>query len=391
MPNQITVNGPQIETYAQIINDLQNGTSSAPGFYQIYGPTINLASNSPDGQMINIFALTKQDMLNFGVAIYNSFDPDQAIGVALDNLSQLCGISRKAGVYTQVVIQVVVSQNLNLSGLDTSNPFTVQDGNGNQYQLILSASLTTGSNSLNFQATSIGFIQVLANTITTPVTIVAGVTSVNNGSTPYQIGSNQETDANFRLRRQASTSFPSQGALNGILAGLLNSPGISYASVYENMTGSTVNGIPAHGMWAVVNGGTAAQIAQVIYNRRNLGVPMKGSQSYAITQADGSSVTMYWDNAVAQPLYLRATVDSINSNAINLTAIQNALVTNWLFGIYQAADITTLDEMIRAINPNALCTNLGVSADGSTWVNLLSPSSQQNQFYLIAANISLSS
>ena len=392
MAPSITAAGPIIDTYAQIVSDLLNGTTTVPGFYQIYGPSINVASNSPDGQMINIFALAKQDMENFDVAIYDSFDPDQAIGVSLDSIAQIAGLSRKSGTYTQVAVNVTVSATLTLSGLDTSTPFTISDGSGNQYNLIVSTTFYSGTTaSANFQAVSIGFIQCLPSTLTTMITIVSGVTSVTNPSSPYQVGSNQETDANFRLRRQASTAFPAQGPLQAMYAGLNQVSGIAGCAVYENSTGSTVNGIPAHGIWVVVNGGTAAQVALAIYNYRNLGCPMKGSQSSVVTQIDGSTVTMYWDNVVLQPLYIKAQVDSINSSSVSLTAIQEALVTNWQFNIYQAADISTLNQQIRAINPNALCSNLGVSADGTTWVNLLSPSSQQNQFYLVAANITLTS
>lgn len=389
MAPSITSNGPQIDTYAQIVSDIENGTSSAPGFYQIYGPDINVASNSPDGLMINIFALSKMDMENFGVSIYNNNDPDEAIGIALDNLSQLCGITRKAGTYTQVVIQVVTNANINLSGLDTSNPYTIQDGNGNQYNLIVSASLTTGSNSLNFQAVSIGFIQVFANTITTPVTIVAGVVSVNNSAVPYQVGSNQETDSNFRLRRQASTSFPAQGALNGLYAGLNDLVDVSNAQVYENMTAIPVNGIPAHGIWVIVSGGTSQEIANVIYNRRNLGVPMKGSQTYVITQADGSMVTMKWDTAILEQLHIVAFLQSVNGAAINTDAIRAYLLANWTFLINQSADITTLDALISAAQPGVVSSGLGVSSDGVHYVNVLAPTNGQYQFVLSSANIIL--
>lgn len=390
MAPSITAAGPQIDTYSQIVSDIENGTASAPGFYQIYGPTINVASNSPDGQMINILALSKMDMENFGVAIYDNFDPDEAIGTALDNISQYCGITRKGGTYTQVVIQVVTNDNINLSGLDTTNPYTIQDGNGNQYNLIISASLTSGSNSLNFQAAAIGFIQVLANTITTPVTIVAGVVSVNNGTTPYQIGTNQETDANFRLRRQASTSFPAQGALNGLYAGLNNLENVFDAEVYENTSAIVVNGIPAHGIWVVVNGGAAADIADVIYNRRNLGVPMKGSQTYDITQANGSIVTMKWDNVILQSLYVRAFVQSISGEAINTTAIKEYIVANWNFIINESADITTLDALISAAQPGVVSSSLGVSANGVSFFNVLAPTDGQYMFVLTTARITLS-
>lgn len=389
MPPTITANGPQIDTYAQVVSDLLNGTSLVPGFYQIYGPTINVASNSPDGQMIGIFATSKIDMENFGVQIYQAMDPDEAVGIALDNSGALSGTPRKAGTYTQVVIQVTTNTTLNLSGQDTANPYTVQDGNGNQFQLISSASLINGVNNLNFQAINIGAVQVLPNTLTTPVTIVAGVVSVNNSSAPYQNGVNQETDANYRMRLQFSRSFPSQGSLNGLYAGLNQLANISDANVYENNTGSVVNGIPANGIWVVVNGGTPAQIAQVIYNRRNMGVPMKGSQSYVITQANGSTVTMYWDNVILEQLHIVAFLQSISGSAINTSAIAAYLVANWQFSINEPANITTLDALISQAQAGVVSSGLGVSADGVNYFNVLNPTDGQHQFVLSLSNVVL--
>lgn len=391
MSNQITADGIQIETFQEIVTNIINGTANTPGLTQIYGTDINVASNSPDGQMVNIYALSKVDILNLCVAIYNSMDPDQAVGIALDRIAQISGLTRKPGTYTRVAINVVTNQSVNLNGMDTSTPFTIQDANGNLFYLIASASLTSGTTSLNFQSASIGFVQVLANTLTTPVTIVAGVVSVNNPSVPYQIGTNQETDSNFRLRRQASTAFPAQSSLKALYSGLNSLVNVTQAAVYENTTNAVdADGIPAHGIWVVMNGGVNADIGNAIYTYRNLGIPMKGTQTYVVTQVDGSTITMKYDNVVDENLYLEATLVSITGTAIDRTAIKAALVTNYILGIYEPANVSTLNEQIRAINPDVVCSALGVSNDGVTWVNLLSPASKQNKFVLATARITLS-
>lgn len=391
MSNTITANGISIETYEEIVSNIVNGSANSPGLTQIYGSDINIASNSPDGQMVNIYALSKQDVLNLCVAIYNSFDPDQAIGTALDSIAQISGLTRKPGTYTEVVVDVVASDNINLNGLDTSTPFTVQDATGNLFYLIDSDSLIVGTNSLNFRSAEIGYIQVLANTITTPVTIVSGVTSVNNPAVPYQTGENQETDSNFRIRRQASTSFPANGALEALYAGLNSLTGMTEAKVYENTTNAVdADGIPAHGIWAVVDGGEDEDIANAIYTYRCLGVPMKGAVTYDVTQVDSTLFTVQWDVVVEQNLYLKATLTSISGASIDTTAIKEALVTNYVLGINDSADISTLDAQIRAIDPNVVCSVLGVSDDGIAWVNLLSPSAKKNKFVLSTARITLS-
>lgn len=390
MPNVITANGIQIETFSEIVDSIVNGTASAPGLTQIYGTDINVASNSPDGQMVNIYALSKQDILNLCVAIYDSFDPDQAVGVALDALSQIAGLARKPGVYTEVVVQVIVAQNLNLDGQDSSTPYTIQDGTGNQFQLIVSASLTTGSNSLNFRAVNIGFIQVLANTLIVPVTIIAGVTSVNNSTTPYQIGANQETDANFRLRRQASTAFPAEGALQALYGGLASLEGIGDVAVYENITNIVDgDGIPAHGIWVVVEGGDADEIGNAIYTYRNLGCPMKGSEVVTITQVDGSTIDMQYDIAVDQNLYIQFHVAAVDGSAIDTDALKQYIVDNYLLGIYEPADISSLDAIILAFDPNLVASSLGVSSLAGYYGTIVYPTLKKNKWVTAVARISI--
>lgn len=193
------------------------------------------------------------------------------------------------------------------------------------------------------------------------------------------------------MRRQASTSFPSQGALEALYAGLNSLVGVAQAIVYENTTNAVdADGIPAHGIWVVTDGGTDQQIGETIYAYRNLGVPMKGAKTYTITQVDGSTIDMKFDSAVDQNLYLEATLVSITGSAIDRTAIKAALVANYLFGINEPADVSTLNQQIRAINPDVVCSGLGVSDDGIAWVNLLSPSSKKNKFVLATGRITLS-
>ena len=237
--NAITANGISIQTQTDILNSIINGTSQVPGLIQIYGSGINVNSNSPDGQLINIFALSKVDIEQLCVNVYNSFDPDQAVGSALDAVSQYCGITRLGGSYTTVNIVVTTSQTLTLPGIDTSTPYTIQDNIGNLYTLVSSANLSIGANTLLFQAVNIGFIQAVPNTITVPVSVVQGVVSVNNPNNAVTTGVNQETDAQLRIRRQNSVALASQGNYAGMIAALYSIPGVIQALIHENVTNTT--------------------------------------------------------------------------------------------------------------------------------------------------------
>lgn len=388
--NVIDQNGIQIQTLTDIIYDIINGTATVPGLKQIYGSDINTDSNTPDGQLINIFALSKLDIEEFIVQDYNSKDPDLAVGVALDGIAQLCGLVRKGGTYTETPVTVVASGSVTLNGLDTDSPFTISDGAGNLFNLIATTVLIAGSNVLEFRAAQIGAVQVAQNTLTVPVSIIAGVVSVNNPDPADVVGVNQETDSQFRIRRQKSVSAPSQGYLQSLYGGLNNIINLNNAAVYENNTNVTDgDGIPGHSIWVVVNGGSDADVAEAIYNYRNAGAGMKGSVNVTITQVDGSSFVVSFDRAVVQNLYVKYHLDSINSGSIDQTAIKNYLVANYIFSIYQEADITTLAELIRQANPNVVVSQAVVSNDNIAFDIIAYPTTKDKYFLLTANHITI--
>lgn len=391
--NIIDASGIQIQTYSDVVNDIINGTPIVPGLVSIYGSDINVDSNTPDGQWINIFALSKIDIENLCVSIYNSFDPNQAVGVALDSLCQLNSSSllRKGGILTQVVVTVNVTGTFTLNGLDTSSPYTISDANGNLFNLISSTSVTTGNNNLNFQAAQIGFIQILANTLTVQVSIIAGVNSVNNPSTPYQIGSNQETDSQLRIRRSASTAIPAQGFNQSLYGGLNQIEGLTQAVIYENDTGSiNADSVPGHSIWVIVNGGSDADVADTIYTYRNAGCGMYGSSTVPVTQVDGTMFNISFTRAVDQNLFIDLTVTSLSGGSVDATALKNALAQQYVLDINEIADITSITALIKSINPDILVQSAGVCATSmGSFVDSLLPTFKYNIWTVIAANITI--
>jgi uncharacterized phage protein gp47/JayE len=392
MSNKIDASGISIETLAEILDAIVNGTTDVEGLKAIYGSDINVDSASPDGQAINIFALSKRDILELITDNYNSKDPDQAVGVALDALSQLCGITRKGGTYTYVAVDVTVDRSVNLVGLDDSDsPFTISDGNGNNFYLLESVSLSAGSTSLNFRAAEVGSVQVLIHTLTTQVTIVLGVTAVDNSTVPYSNGQDQETDAQLRVRRQASVALPAQGMLSGLYAGLQALDGVAEVVIYEN-TENTVDGdgVPAHSIWVIVDGGTAADIGEVIYKYRNAGCGMKGDETVVITQVDGSSYEVYYTEAVDADLYLEFTATSKTGASIDTDSLKTSIVAALNLGIHEIADITSITAIIAGINPDLIITDCQVSLNGSDWADSVEPVQLFEKFTLTEENITIS-
>lgn len=356
MPNILNGTGLTTATQAELLDFLTTA------YKAIYGTDIDLDSDTPDGQWQNIIiqmALDNEDLLT---EIYNGFNPDNAIGVVLDQRVGINGIQRKAGTFTITNVSLVASQAINLFGLDQSieTIYTVRDNAGNKWNLISSVSLSPGGTILAFQAETPGAVITIPNTITVPVTIVLGVASVNNPTTYTTLGTNEETDAELRVRRQKSVSLSSQGYLSGLYAALRNIDGVTFAFVEENNTGSTnTDGVPGHSIWVIVAGTAAdADIANAIYTKRNAGCGMFGNISYSVIQVDGSSFTVFWDTVTEVPLFIVFTATSLDKvTPPDIAGIKAGLPSLFIPGPAEQVNVNTLATHVQALDPNTLVTN----------------------------------
>jgi hypothetical protein len=388
-------NGLQTKDLPTLISDLDVGMQN------IYGADIITTPNSPDGQRINIGAQAGIDVRELITEVNSGFDPDQASGVVLDQRGSINNIQRLGGTYTIQPIVITCSSVCPLVGLDANynNPlgteYTIQDNAGNKYILINSVTLSAGSTTVNFRASNIGTVTPVINTITIPVTIVLGVTSVINSSGVLTTGVNQETDAAFKIRRLKSLGNASFAYLNGLLGYVLSLNGVVNAKLYENYTNATdVNGIPAHCIWLIVSGGSSADIANAMYIKKTPGTNMKGSQTYAITTINGSVFTAQWDVPSALPLYIKFNIQTtIAGSSFNQTNIKAYIASNLVYGIGQYADQANVNNIVlAAINANGgggIPTEVKISTDNINWYDYETVTTLNQQFTVSTSNITI--
>jgi hypothetical protein len=370
MPNALTAAGLQTATREELV------TYFTAQFQDIYGADINLESDTPDGQLMNIFIQSVLDLQDLLVQIYNTFDPDNAVGVVLDQRVAINGIQRQAGTYTITPISLVNSTSVNLYGLDQTaeEPYIISDNEGTRWVLMTTQlGLAAGTHTLDFRAEIPGEQLTIPNTITVPVTVVLGVTSVNNPNVYSTLGVNEETDAQLKVRRNKSVALASQGYLEGLLAALENIDGMASAYVYENVTGTTdANGVPSHSIWVIVSGTAAAvDIANAIYTKRNAGCGMYGDETYTITQVDGSPFVIRWDEVITRELFVFLTVTPIDGVTLpEIDAIKDGIVAALVPSVYETVNINSLATAVQAIDSNALVTNAGFSSGAEQTLNL---------------------
>lgn len=393
MPNVLDANGLQISSTVEIV------TALTLAFQSIYGSQINVGPNSPDGQLIAILAQMIQDNLQLLLQVYNSFAVDNSFGVILDQRVAISGISRNQGTYTVAYVVVTATQALTLPGQDVliANPgaqvFTVADTAGNQYELQTSYTFGgAGSQSLAFVSVSIGQLQTTPNTIQTVFTVTPGISGVNNPTTASDVeGLPEETDPQLKIRRANSYFLQAVAPADAVRAALLNIP-CADAYVPENDTAGAVNGVPAHGLWVIVNpgGATSQQIGTAIYKKKNAGCALKGSQSYNVLRPQGNTAHMQWDLALTETLYVQATLFSrIPGQAFDVTADGIALANALVYKLGQSPNVGDVVIAMAIIEPQAIVTSAQVSVDGVVWEQIVSPSDFQHYFVAAAARITL--
>lgn len=374
MPNdEITGEGLSTKTNLELIADLKEQLQN---IYSPDGEEISFDSNSPDGQFVEILAEMGSVVRELATEIYNSFDPTKCTGAVQDSRYQINYLTRKVGTYTRQNIEITVNQTVTLNGLDESyadesaSAYTVADDNGNLWYLIDTTTLYAGTTSCPFRAKQIGEIIPTVGTIKNQVTIVQGVTGVINDVGYTILGTEQESDADFRLRREQSLELGGLNNIDAMFSQILSLEGVTNAKIHQNTTNSTDStGTAAHTIWVIVGGGANTEIADIIYS--NLaGSDMRGNIDIPVLTASGQQMHIKFDRPAITPLYIRFDFKKTNAlEALNVDDMKLYIANNLLYTIGENAEtsrVTTVaSEAAIVAGNNGYVLNVELSTGGS--------------------------
>lgn len=388
--NYIGIDGLVTQSLEEITADLTEL------FRSCYGTDINIEQNSPDGQFIRLLAQEKKDTLDLVTQIYNCLDVDAVVGIPQDILYKLNALTRKNYTYSYCYVYVTTTGAVTLQGLDDNitnaegTGYTVTDANGNRWILTETQTITeSGQYLLNFRAADLGNVTALANTINQMETVIRGVSGVNNPANNYITGNTGESDSAYRKRRLRSLAAPAQGFDESTEAQILELSDVIDCKVYDNRTNEVVNDIPAHGLWVIVEGGTAQEIGEVIYNNLPPGIPMKGSQTVTVEKLNGDIETISYDIAQPVNLYVKATITNFSTSDLDTDYIKQELAKN-VYNIGAQVESVNLQTQIKnLIGTAGTPYDVTISADNSTWVEYVTPTELDGYFVISADNITL--
>lgn len=274
----IDANGVNVPLFSDVMAYFQEQ------YQTIYGIDTDIDPDTQDGQWIGVISSAVNDCNQTIAATYQAYSPTYAQGAGLSSVVKINGIRRLSSSFSTVVVLCVGQAGIEIGGGLVGDNLNLNS----QWQLPTNVTMPPeGQIEVTATCTTPGAVSADTGTITNILTPTPGWQTVNNAA-PAVVGAPVESDAQLRRRQTQSVANPSQSIVLGIQGAIENLPGVQRVMVYENPTGAPdVNGIPAHSMAAVVEGGDATDIASAIALRKTPGSPTYGTTSTIIYDARG--------------------------------------------------------------------------------------------------------
>lgn len=288
------INAPDYQTILSTITDY---------FQQIYGSDAYLDPDSKDGQMVALVALAVHDANNTAIQVYNSFSPSSGMTDALTRNVKINGIARKAATNSTVDVTLTGT-----AGTTITNG-SVKDANGVIWNLPASVTIdVSGAVTVTATCANSGAVAAVAGSITKINTPTRGWTAVSNASAAT-VGSAAESDAQLRMRQAQSVAIPALTPFDAVDGAIANVAGVTRHKLYENDTGAVnSDGIPAHSIAAIVDGGDVTDIAQTIRGKKGQGVATYGSTTVTVPDKYDNPHAISFSRSTDVPIYVAITL-----------------------------------------------------------------------------------
>ena len=349
----VTSTGWVSKTLGEIQSDLR------AAFRRVFGLAVNVDARARAGQLVDIMADALSTVWELGEAVAGAVDPYGASGVLLDNLAALTNTFRMPATKSSVTLICAGTLGTTVpTGSRASVPGTsavfetladvalaaaqvwlgttayvvgdiIQSDNSIWACIVAGTSGAVAPTGVDqfvdgtvtwrrvgagqyaglaaAEATITGPVQGFAWSITTIDTPVSGWNAVANTLDALP-GTNQETDAELRLRRQQEIAAIGTSPLDAVRAEIIKVPGVSTCTVFENTTDVTVDGITPHAIEALVEGGADADLREALFAAVAAGIETVGGVSGTVTDSAGNSHTVRFTRPSGVNIYVGVTL-----------------------------------------------------------------------------------
>ncbi|HFN3667901.1 TPA: baseplate J/gp47 family protein [Klebsiella pneumoniae] len=333
--------------------DYQTVLDTITGYFQqIYGSDAYLDPDSKDGQMVALVALAIHDANNTAISVYRSFSPSTALGDALTSNVKINGITRRAA--TNSTVDLLLTGTV---GTTITNG-SVRDTNSVIWNLPATVVIgTDGTVVATATCANSGAVAAVAGSVNGINTPTRGWASVTN-PLAATVGIAAETDAELRVRQSQSVALASLTPFDAVDGAIANVEGVTRHKLFENDTETTdANGLPAHSISAIVEGGDATEIANTIRSTKGQGVSTYGTTAVIVTDKYGNPYTIRFSRPVDVPIYVSITIQALTGYSSEVGDEMKAAVAAYINSLAIGDSVL----LSRVYSP----ANLGVVSGGN--------------------------
>lgn len=317
--------------------------------------------------------------------LITQLNPRTATGIWQDKLYSYIGLIRQQATHTVVSRTCEGTANTTI----TAGTLIIENA-ATKDQFRLNADLEFNSNGIgvgSFTAEEAGAIELENDAVMNIVTPLSNLTAVYYSSgNAILVGTDYETDEEFRLRWQLTSSSASANTEDGLYKALYDLVETkSDVKIFENRTGSAVGGIPAHSQRIVINSPYDDEtIAQVIFDNLVDGnmIGLQGSITVNITDSEGSTEAIKFDRATTQNVYLKVTVGiKENVSLASVTAEIKESIMNFTtqnkFEMGAKVYANMFINSVYSVSNVTEVTEIKISENGTTWTDYVQLSSDE--------------
>ncbi|ENZ7921551.1 baseplate J/gp47 family protein [Klebsiella pneumoniae] len=333
--------------------DYQTVLDTITGYFQqIYGSDAYLDPDSKDGQMVALVALAIHDANNTAISVYRSFSPATAVGDALTSNVKINGITRRAA--TNSTVDLLLTGTVGTAITNGS----VRDTNSVIWNLPATVVIgTDGTVVATATCANSGAVAAVAGSVNGINTPTRGWASVTN-PLAATVGIEAETDAELRVRQSQSVALASLTPFAAVDGAIANVEGVTRHKLFENDTETTdANGLPAHSISAIVEGGDATEIANTIRSTKGQGVSTYGTTAVIVTDKYGNPYTIRFSRPVDVPIYVSITIQALTGYSSEVGDEMKAAVAAYINSLAIGDSVL----LSRVYSP----ANLGVVSGGN--------------------------
>jgi uncharacterized phage protein gp47/JayE len=317
-----------VETSGVIIADTADTlTTVQTEFKNAFGQDLVVTPDTPQGVLITAETLARDAVLRNNAALANQINPNLAGGVFLDAIMALTGTARDPAEHSTVTATLAgVPGTIVPAGVTAStNP------DGDIFELITTVVIGTGGSvSAEFQSVEFGPIAAPSGTLTAIVSGVLGWETITNPDAAV-LGRAEQSDQAARLFRKNTLALQGLSLAEAITSGLYATEGVKSLTFRENVadTIETIDGIlmAPHSIYACVDGGTDADVAATILNKKSAGADYNGAVTVNVIEpASGQTYAVKFDRPAPIAIQTRVTIKASSSITDPVAAVKEAVL-----------------------------------------------------------------